>query len=82
MLQVLNILDESKALWLKRLLALSNVLRTDQRANPLPGRLRDVQAPTAAGSARRPHLKNLRAALTSQPEQNQTSCSISCSDTV
>lgn len=55
--QVLNILDESEALCLKHL-ALSNVLRTDQRANPLPGSLRDVQAPTAAGSARRPHLKN------------------------
>lgn len=81
--QVLNILDESEALCLKHL-ALSNVLRTDQRANPLPGSLRDVQAPTAAGSARRPHLKNWRAALILQaePEGNQTSCSISCSDTI
>lgn len=66
MLQVLDILDESKALCLKRLLAVSNALRTDQRANPLPvSAVSDVQAPTAAGSARRPqHLKNLRAALT------------------
>lgn len=88
MLQVLNILDESKALSLKRLLALSNVLRTDQRANPLPGSLsglRDVQAPTAAGPARRPQqLENLRAALTLQaePERNQTPCPISWFDTV
>lgn len=69
---------------LKHLLALSNVLRTDQRVNPLPGSLRDVQAPTAAGSARRPHLKIWRAALTLQaePERNQTSCSISSSDTL
>lgn len=88
MLQVLNILDESKALSLKCLLALSNVLRTDQRANPLPGSLsglRDVQAPTAAGPARRPQqLENLRAALTLQaePERNQTPCPISWFDTV
>lgn len=61
MLQVLNILDKSKALCSKHLLALSNAFRTDQRANPRPGSpsgLRDVQLDQPADH------KNLRAALT------------------